>query len=61
MSGSIATLRPTCFIAVRARAPAIEAPIAVSTATFSFTAHSHLIVSLNFAMFSRISVEGVPG
>ena len=44
-----------------APAPAIEAPTAVSTATFSFTAHSHLIVSLNFAMFSRISVDGVPG
>ena len=44
-----------------ARAPAMEAPTAVSTATFSFTAHSQRIVSLNFAMFSRISVEGVPG
>ena len=61
IKGSIATLSPTCFIAVSARAPAIDAPTAVSTATFSFTAHSHLIVSLNFATFSRISVEGVPG
>ena len=61
MRGSIATLSPTCFIAVSARAPAIEAPTAVSTATFSFTAHSQRIVSLSFAMFSRISVEGVPG
>ena len=57
----MATLRPTCFIAVSDRAPAIEAPIAVSMATFSFTAHSHFTVSLNLAMFSRISVEGVPG
>ena len=61
MNGSIATLSPTCFIAVRARAPAMDAPTAVSTATFSFTAHSHLTVSLNLAMFSRISVDGVPG
>ena len=61
MSGSIATLRPTCFIAVSDRAPTIDAPTAVSIATFSFTAHSHFTVSLNFAMFSRISVEGVPG
>ena len=61
MSGSIATFSPTCFMAVSARAPAIDAPIAVSMATFSFTAHSHLTVSLNLAMFSRISVEGVPG
>ena len=61
ISGSIATFSPTCFIAVSARAPAIEAPIAVSIATFSFTAHSHFTVSLNFAMFSSISVDGVPG
>ena len=61
MSGSIATFSPTCFMAVSARAPAIEAPMAVSMATFSFTAHSHMTVSLNFAMFSRISVDGVPG
>ena len=61
MSGSIATFSPTCFIAVSARAPAMDAPMAVSIATFSFTAHSQLTVSLNFAMFSRISVEGVPG
>ena len=61
MSGSIATFRPTCFMAVSDRAPAMDAPIAVSIATFSFTAHSQRIVSLNAAMFSRISVEGVPG
>ena len=61
ISGSIATLSPTCFIAVSERAPAIEAPTAVSIATFSLTAHSHFTVSLNFAMFSRISVDGVPG
>ena len=61
MRGSMATFRPTCFIAVSERAPAIEAPIAVSMATFSFTAHSHFTVSLNLAMFSSISVAGVPG
>ena len=48
-------------MAVRARAPAIEAPTATSIATFSFTAHSQRIVSLNAAMFSNISVDGVPG
>ena len=61
IKGSIATFRPTCFIAVSARAPAMDAPMAVSMATFSFTAHSHFTVSLNFAMFSSISVDGVPG
>ena len=44
-----------------ARAPATEAPIAISIATFSLTDHSQLISPLNFAMFSRISVDGVPG
>jgi hypothetical protein len=48
-------------MAVIAREPAIDAPMAVSMATFSFTAHSQRTVSLNFATFSRISVEGVPG
>ena len=40
MRGSAATLRPTCFMVVRARAPAKEAPITTSMATFSFTDHS---------------------
>ena len=48
-------------MAVSDRAPAMDAPIAVSIATFSFTAHSQRIVSLNAAMFSKISVDGVPG
>ena len=45
----------------RARAPAIEAPMPISMATFSLTDHSQLISPLNLAMFSRISVLGVPG
>ena len=39
-NGSAATLRPTCFIVEIARAPASEAPVAASTATFSLGAHS---------------------
>ena len=39
-NGSEATLRPTCFMHAIALAPAIEAPIATSVATFSFGDHS---------------------
>ena len=42
-----------------ARAPAIEAPMPVSTATASLTAPPVLISPLNLAMFSRISVVAV--
>jgi len=59
-SGSAATLSPTLFIAVKALAPAKLAPIADSTATFSLGAHSD-IISLCGAIFSNISVLGVPG
>ena len=38
-----------------------EAPAADSTATFSFGAHSAFISSLYKAIFSSISVLGVPG
>ncbi len=38
--GSAATLRPTCFMQARERAPAMDAPVAASTATFSLGAHS---------------------
>ena len=61
MSGSIATLRPTCFMHTSARAPPMEAPTAISMATFSLTDHSQSIAPLNLATFSRISVDGVPG
>ena len=44
--GSAATLTPTCFIAARDLTPATEAPIAASTATFSFGAHSEYISCL---------------
>ncbi len=40
MRGSAATLRPTCFMVQKARAPASEAPAATSKATFSLGAHS---------------------
>lgn len=43
-----------------ALAPAIEAPIATSSETFSFGDHSEYILSY-FAIFSVISVLGVPG
>ena len=39
-SGSAATLSPTSFIALSVRAPAMDAPYATSTATFSLGAHS---------------------
>jgi len=39
-NGSAATLRPTCFMHTRARAPAMAAPVAASMATFSFGDHS---------------------
>ena len=61
ISASMATFRPTCFMATSARTPASEAPMPISRATFSLTDHSQLITSLNWTMFSRISVEGVPG
>ena len=40
MSGSEATLRPTCFIVTRLRAPAYAAPAATSSPAFSLTDHS---------------------
>ena len=40
MSGSEATLSPTCFIVTIARAPAYAAPAATSMAAFSLTDHS---------------------
>jgi hypothetical protein len=53
-------VQATCFIDAMDRKPAIDAPIAASIATFSFGAHSDL-TSLRSAMFSKISVLGVPG
>ncbi len=40
MSGSDATLRPTCFMVTSERAPAYAAPAAISSAAFSLTDHS---------------------
>ena len=45
MKGSAATLSPTCFMAEKARAPPMDAPIATSQATFSLGAHSEYISS----------------
>ena len=59
-NGSAPTLRPTCFIVARARAPASAAPVAASTATFSLGAHSADTPSY-LASASMISVLGVPG
>jgi hypothetical protein len=60
MSGSAATLTPTCFMQATARAPPNDAPMATSRATFSLGAHEASIWPY-LTMFSRISVEGVPG
>jgi len=60
MSGSAATLTPTCFMATRVRAPPMEAPMAISKATFSLVDHCASI-SRYWATASRISVLGVPG
>ncbi len=60
MNGSAATLRPTCFIATRLRAPARLAPTAVSIATFSLM-HHWAETSPDSASVSMISVDGVPG
>ena len=60
MSGSAATLTPTCFMATRVRAPPMEAPQPTSKATFSLGDH-WAAISLYWMMFSRISVLGVPG
>ena len=60
MNGSAATFRPTCFMVTRVRAPASEAPMPVSSATFSLTHHSTRGPSRP-ASSSIISVEGVPG
>jgi len=40
ISASEATFRPTCFMALKEREPIIEAPMATSSDTFSFTDHS---------------------
>ena len=61
INGSAARLSPTCFIEARALAPAIDAPDAASNATFSFGDHSAYISIYLLAMFSNISVLGVPG
>ena len=60
-NGSAATLRPTCFIDATVLAPANAPPAADSKATFSFGAHSATISFLYKAIFSSISVLGVPG
>ena len=60
MKGSAATLRPTCFMVTSTRAPASEAPTAVSSATFSLMHHSACTPGMPAAV-SRISVDGVPG
>ena len=60
MNGSEATFRPTCFMHAMALAPAIAAPEATSTATFSLGDHCALI-SLYLASSARISLLGVPG
>ncbi len=61
MSGSAATLTPTCFMHTIALAPAILAPKAASKATFSLGAHSAYISSYSLPIVSRISELGVPG
>ena len=58
--GSAATLSPTCFIDVIVRMPAMAAPADDSSAVFSLGAHSEAI-SGYLAIFSSISVLGVPG
>ncbi len=40
MSGSAATLSPTCFMVHMARSPATAAPAAASSATFSLVEYS---------------------
>jgi len=40
MKASDATFMPTCFMAQNARAPDMDAPMATSSDTFSFTDHS---------------------
>ena len=40
ISGSAATLTPTCFMVTRARTPPMAAPMPTSRATFSLGAHS---------------------
>ena len=59
--GSAATFTPTCFMAARLRTPAMLAPYATSTATFSFGAHSQYRSSPYLVRFSNTSVLGVPG
>ncbi len=43
------------------RTPLMDAPMATSTATFSFGDHSEYKTSLYLIIFSLISVLGVPG
>ena len=59
-NGSAATFTPTCFIVDSTRAPATDAPMPTSTATFSLTHHSAYTPSF-FANASSVSVDGVPG
>ena len=51
---------PKCFLAAMARAPAMDAPMATSAATFALTDHSEY-TSLYLERFCKISVLGVPG
>ena len=59
-NGSAATFTPTCFIVDSTRAPATDAPMPTSMATFSLTHHSAYTPSF-FANASSVSVDGVPG
>ena len=59
-TASEATFMPKCFMAAMARAPAMDAPMATSAATFSLTDHSEY-TSLYMERFCKISVLGVPG
>ena len=59
--GSAAAFMPTCLKAARLRSPPKEAPRAISTAIFSLLAHWQYTSSRYWAIFSKISVLGVPG
>ena len=62
ISGSDATLRPTCFMVTSVLAPLYDALAATSIAAFSFTDHSTWTPSCGyFATVSSISEDGVPG
>ncbi len=63
MSGSAATLTPTCFMEHMVRRPTVAAAEATSRATFSLVEYSkYRSLSCDILKkFSAISEEGVPG